>query len=235
MALIPARPKGKKSDNKARFIPKKLEVVGFEGIFKKLETFSTSLSSLLTKHPYTVPCGSVSAFFLPYTLPCKLTSVPSSWPINWLSKRLPQLPNTMSVLLLLLFLFNSCKLLYSYPSPSPCHHISPPQSPHNGNRHRHQKRPPQPLSPEWFYFYSPPPPIPPYSPRHLQPPIPQRRPPAPPHPPPLVSEFKPPPPQPPRPPAWFYFYSPPPPNPPSSPKYSRPSYPPPLPPRRRLS
>ena len=85
-----------------------------------------------------------------------------------------------SLLLLLLFLFNSFELLYSYPS---LYYLSTTQSSHHHSHHRHRRSPPPPPPPHfmphrfppppppsWFYFYSPPPPSPPpYSPKHSKP------------------------------------------------------------------
>ena len=140
-----------------------------------------------------------------------------------------------SLVLLLVFLFNSFTLLYSYPS---LYYLSITQSKHHGSHDYSNQRspsiaskfifpppphfvpprfpPPPPPPPSSFYFYSPPPPSSFY---FYSPP------------PPSSFYFYSPPP-----PSSFYFYSPPPPSPrpPCAPKHSQPLHTPP-PPRHRLS
>ena len=117
-----------------------------------------------------------------------------------------------SLVLLLVFLFNSFTLLYSYPS---LYYLSITQSKHHGSHDYSNQRSP-PIASKFIY---PPPP-------HFVPP----RFPPPPPPPSSFYFYSPPPP------SSFYFYSPPPPSPrpPCSPKHSQPLHTPP-PPRHRLS
>lgn len=114
--------------------------------------------------------------------------------------------------LVLVFLFNSFTLLYSYPS---LYYLSITQSKHHGSHdYSNQRSPPivskflYPLPPHFVAPRFPPPPPPPSSFYFYSPP----------------------------PPSSFYFYSPPPPSPrpPCSPKHSQPLHAPP-PPRHRLS
>ena len=119
-----------------------------------------------------------------------------------------------SLVLLLVFLFNSFTLLYSYPS---LYYLSITQSKHHGSHDYSNQRSPSIAS---KFIYPPPP--------HFVPP---RFPPPPPPPPSSFYFYSPPPP------SSFYFYSPPPPpspRPPCSPKHSQPLHTPP-PPRHRLS